>query len=37
LNRLADTVRASLDLEKIFAWANLIYEPRSSASKEART
>jgi adenosylcobyric acid synthase len=37
LNRLADTVRASLDLEKIFAWASLIYEPRSGASKEVRT
>jgi adenosylcobyric acid synthase len=37
LNRLADTVRASVDLEKIFAWANLIYEPRSAASEEVRS
>jgi adenosylcobyric acid synthase len=36
LNRLADTVRASLDLEKIFAWANLTYEPRSVENEEVR-
>jgi adenosylcobyric acid synthase len=28
LNRLADAVRASLDLSKIFAWVGLGYEPK---------
>jgi adenosylcobyric acid synthase len=34
LNRLADSVRASLDLEKIFAWVGLTYAPRSAVSNE---
>ncbi|MEI9979406.1 MAG: cobyric acid synthase [Edaphobacter sp.] len=36
LNRLSDTVRSSLDLEKIFTWAGLSYEARSAGSVEAR-
>jgi adenosylcobyric acid synthase len=36
LNRLADTVRASLDLEKIFQWVGFTYAPRSAAGKEAQ-
>ncbi len=36
LNRLADAVRASLDLEKIFAWVGLTCGARSSGSTEAR-
>ena len=35
LNRLADTVRASLDLEQIFAWAGLTYAPQPAASSAA--
>jgi adenosylcobyric acid synthase len=30
LNRLADAVRASLDLREIFSWAGLTYAPRSA-------
>jgi adenosylcobyric acid synthase len=37
LNRLADTVRASLDLEKIFSWAGLTYAPPSTGSEEVRS
>jgi adenosylcobyric acid synthase len=37
LNRLADTVRASLDLEKIFSWAGLTYAPRAAESEEVRS
>jgi adenosylcobyric acid synthase len=29
LNRLADTVRRSLDMPSVFAWAGLTYEARS--------
>ena len=29
LNRLADTVRRSLDMASVFAWAGFRYEPRS--------
>jgi adenosylcobyric acid synthase len=36
LNRLADTVRASLDLEKIFKWAGLTYNAQHAGSKEVR-
>jgi adenosylcobyric acid synthase len=35
LNRLADTVRASLDMKKIFSLAGLTYRPQSIESKEA--
>jgi adenosylcobyric acid synthase len=37
LNRLADTVRASLDLAKIFSWAGLMYVPQSVGSEEVRS
>lgn len=36
LNRLADTVRASLDLSKIFAWVGLSYAPRPQNNEAAQ-
>ncbi len=35
LNRLANTVRRSLDMEKIFSWAGLTYRPRPAGNAEA--
>jgi len=36
LDRLADTVRASLDLTQIFAWVGLPYGPRPQSGREAQ-
>lgn len=36
LNRLAGTVRASLNLDTIFSWVGLTYSPRSAETEEIR-
>jgi len=36
LNRLADAVRASLDLSRIFAWVGLSYEPKALRDEAAQ-